>query len=209
MLHGRRNLFVRGLATKPVACLPNPRPVTWAVMQLVDSALPTGGFAHSSGLEAAWQQGRIAGPDELLRFVQAAAGQAARSSIPFVDAGAAAACVAARTTANDVVTAWAVVDARQHLLLASNATASRASISQGAAMLRVAAPWLAEGSSGLPQTSREPHQSCEILEQMQKGTRYRRERRYSDGFHCHYAPVGSLPPPTWLGTQIHLEVIRI
>jgi urease accessory protein len=31
----------------------------WLLWQLADSAFPTGGFAHSGGLEAAWQHGEI------------------------------------------------------------------------------------------------------------------------------------------------------
>lgn len=31
----------------------------WLILQLADSAFPTGGFAHSAGLEAAWQNGAI------------------------------------------------------------------------------------------------------------------------------------------------------
>ena len=31
----------------------------WLLWQLADSAFPTGGFAHSGGLEAAWQNGEV------------------------------------------------------------------------------------------------------------------------------------------------------
>ena len=33
----------------------------WLTWQVVDSAFPTGAFAHSYGLEAAWQQGEVDG----------------------------------------------------------------------------------------------------------------------------------------------------
>ena len=36
----------------------------WAVYQLLDPLLPTGGFAHSQGLEAAARSGLVAGGDE-------------------------------------------------------------------------------------------------------------------------------------------------
>ena len=34
-------------------------PDEWVLWQLLDSAYPTGGFAHSGGLEAAWQHGEV------------------------------------------------------------------------------------------------------------------------------------------------------
>ncbi|HZH77778.1 MAG TPA: urease accessory protein UreF, partial [Archangium sp.] len=42
----------------------------WRVLQLADSAFPTGGFAHSGGLEAAVQQGEVRGREGLERFVR-------------------------------------------------------------------------------------------------------------------------------------------
>jgi urease accessory protein len=57
----------------------------WVVWQVVDSAFPTGGFAHSAGLEAAWQQGEIGGPSELKGFVVAGLRQLKRAAIPFVN----------------------------------------------------------------------------------------------------------------------------
>jgi hypothetical protein len=40
--------------------------------QIVDSAFPTGAFAHSFGLEAAWQQGEMPDIAVLREFVQEA-----------------------------------------------------------------------------------------------------------------------------------------
>jgi len=94
---------------------------TWLVWQLVDSAFPAGGFAHSFGLEAAWQQGEVTAAS-LPAFVHDAVGQAARSSLPFV--------VAAHHDRADV----AAVDERYEAFL-RNAVANRASRVQGRAWL--------------------------------------------------------------------------
>jgi urease accessory protein len=56
----------------------------WLIWQLADSAFPTGGFAHSSGLEAAWQHGEIAGRAELIWFVEASLDQLGHGSFPLV-----------------------------------------------------------------------------------------------------------------------------
>ena len=40
------------------------------LLQLADSAFPTGGFAHSGGLEAAYQLGEIDGPEGLAKRLE-------------------------------------------------------------------------------------------------------------------------------------------
>ena len=52
--------------------------------QLADSAFPTGGFAHSAGLEAAWQHGEVRNRVELLSYVEASLHQLGRAALPFV-----------------------------------------------------------------------------------------------------------------------------
>ena len=59
----------------------------WVIWQLCDSAFPTGSFAHSGGLEAAWQHGEIAGVDDLAGWIEATLQQTASGLIPFVAAG--------------------------------------------------------------------------------------------------------------------------
>ena len=56
------------------------------VWQLVDSAFPTGAFAHSLGLESAWQHGEVTTRDDLRRFVEATILQAASGALPLVNA---------------------------------------------------------------------------------------------------------------------------
>ena len=59
---------------------------TLLVWQLADSAFPTGGFAHSAGLEAAWQQGEIEDRAALRRFARASLLQAGYGVLPLVNA---------------------------------------------------------------------------------------------------------------------------
>ena len=58
----------------------------WTLWQLIDSAFPTGGFAHSNGLEAAWQQGAFTDERSLTLFLRASLHQAASGGLPFVRA---------------------------------------------------------------------------------------------------------------------------
>lgn len=58
-----------------------PERVIW---QLADSALPAGGFAHSGGLEAAWQQGEIRSAAALSGFLEASLVQARHGLLPYV-----------------------------------------------------------------------------------------------------------------------------
>ncbi len=96
------------------------------VWQLVDSAFPTGAFAHSLGLESAWQHGEVVSRDDLRRFVEATILQAASGALPLVNA---AHNEPARLTEWD-----ALNDA-----FPTNAVANRASRQQGRTLLASAA----------------------------------------------------------------------
>jgi urease accessory protein len=52
--------------------------------QLSDSAFPTGGFAHSAGLEAAWQHGEVKNRGELISFIETSLLQLGSAALPFV-----------------------------------------------------------------------------------------------------------------------------
>src|SRR5260221_9885201 len=90
----------------------------WLEWQLADSAFPTGGFVHSFGLEAAWQQGEV-NAGSLARFVCDAIAQAGRGGVPFVAA------------AHDDPSALPAIDQRCDAFL-RNPVANRASRVQGA-----------------------------------------------------------------------------
>ena len=95
----------------------------WRMLQLADSAFPTGGFAHSYGLEAASQAGEAT---DLRRFTRDAIWQAGFGALPlvraaFLDPGALPA-----------------LDARADAFLV-NHVANRASRTQGRAFLSTCA----------------------------------------------------------------------
>lgn len=105
----------------------------WGVWQLLDSILPTGGFAHSLGLEAAVQLGRVCNNSSLRSFAVSSLLNTASFLLPFVFA--AASCPS--------LDQWKLLDATLHAYL-SNRVARNASIAQGTALLRVASSVFAE-----------------------------------------------------------------
>ena len=96
----------------------------WRLWQLIDSAFPTGGFAHSNGLESAWHHGAIRNTPQFISWTLASLEQSARSAMPFVLA------------VHQDPSAYARLDQALHCLMASNPVASEASRKQGLALMR-------------------------------------------------------------------------
>jgi urease accessory protein len=94
----------------------------WLTWQVVDSAFPAGAFAHSAGLESAWQHGEIAGIDDLQAFVRASLLQTGYGVFPLLNA------------AHRAPERFEALDARAEAFLI-NAVANRASRTQGRALL--------------------------------------------------------------------------
>jgi urease accessory protein len=95
-------------------------------LQLADSAFPSGGFAHSAGLEAATQLGEVRGEAGVARFLSDALWQAGHGSLPLVGD--------AWRRPGDVATLDAVCDA-----FVLGAVANRASRVQGRAFVSACA----------------------------------------------------------------------
>jgi urease accessory protein len=96
---------------------------SWIVLQLADSAFPTGGFAHSAGLEATLQAGELASVET---FCAQLVDQLAHGSLPIVAA------------AHDDAARLAELDAFTRATLWSHVS-TRASRIQGRALLDIAA----------------------------------------------------------------------
>ena len=103
-----------------------PAAPDFLIWQLVDSAFPTGGFAHSSGLEAAWQHGEVRGRTELVSFIEASLDQLGHAGLPFV--------LAAFDAPEKLAEFDALCDA-----FTTNHVANRASRAQGRAFLAAVA----------------------------------------------------------------------
>jgi urease accessory protein len=61
-------------------------PQPWRIWQLVDSAFPTGAFAHSWGLESAWRHGEVPDRESLRRFIDHSLVQTVGSVVPLMNA---------------------------------------------------------------------------------------------------------------------------
>lgn len=121
----------------------------WRVWQWVDSAFPAGSFAHSAGLEAAWQAGEIDSAASLHHFLRAGLLQSLSAAAPFVAAAY-----------DDPGRVWEI-DARCDAFL-SSVVANRASRRQGQAILAsslsiLGSPGLAELRAQAFETSRAVH----------------------------------------------------
>ena len=92
------------------------------VWQLIDSAFPSGGFAHSAGLEASVQHGHVTDGAGVHAFARQALAQCGRGALPLV--------TAAHRRPEDV----AELDRLSDVFL-SNPIANRASRAQGRALL--------------------------------------------------------------------------
>jgi urease accessory protein len=107
----------------------------WAAYMLADSALPTGSFAHSAGLEVAAQIGVLSNTRLLETFIQAAVRSSVQITAPFLVQGYALA-------GNLDDNCWQQLDRQCQAALAPNALASAASLDQGKSLARVAEQWL-------------------------------------------------------------------
>jgi urease accessory protein len=94
----------------------------WLCWQLADSAFPTGGFAHSGGVEAAFQLGELNTSSDLILFLEASLCQSGHGALPFVSA--------AHTSPNDLPEIDLHYDA-----FVSNHITNRASRAQGQSLL--------------------------------------------------------------------------
>jgi urease accessory protein len=103
----------------------------WVAWQLCDSALPTGGFAHSFGIESAVHLGIITNGRDLLGFISRIINSTIEANIAIVDS-------ACRENGSDVVEFWVRLDRLTHAST-TNHVCRRASEAAGNALLRVAA----------------------------------------------------------------------
>jgi urease accessory protein len=96
--------------------------MNYLVWQLIDSAFPSGGFAHSGGLEATLQHGHVTDVDGTRAFARQALAQCGRSALPIV------------TAAHRCQESLGELDQLSDVFL-SNPVANRASRAQGRALL--------------------------------------------------------------------------
>ena len=120
------------LAVSPTTFSPK---ALWAAHLLTDSSLPTGGFAHSAGIEAAAQLQVVQTVDDIDRFARATVQSTLRLVTPTL-------CQVNEAVQNDCLNeAWTDIHANLQALLVGNGPACAASLDQGTSLLRLARQW--------------------------------------------------------------------
>eukprot|EP00037_Helgoeca_nana_P020057 m.198016 g.198016 ORF g.198016 m.198016 type:complete len:602 (-) comp25113_c0_seq1:15-1820(-) len=139
----------------------------WHLTQLTDATLPTGGFAHSAGLEAAAQFGYLPTEQCVGQFVVAALQHSSRLALPFVAAAHrlhhSAATGGAASQLGALATECGAADHALDLQLRSNTVAHAASLEQGAALLRLIPSWDRSRGRVVSDSLREGHGHLPIV----------------------------------------------
>eukprot|EP00977_Amphora_coffeiformis_P022238 scaffold10653_cov175-Amphora_coffeaeformis.AAC.7 len=107
----------------------------WLAHVLTDSSLPTGGFAHSAGLEAAAQLKIVQNVDDIEAYVHATV----QSTLQLVTPTLASVHEAVKCNQLDV--RWKDIHEELQAMLVANGPACRASLDQGTSLLRLARQW--------------------------------------------------------------------
>ncbi|KAK9070728.1 hypothetical protein SSX86_011130 [Deinandra increscens subsp. villosa] len=105
----------------------------WSKWQLLDSILPTGGFAHSFGLEAAMQARIVCHPEDLQKYIIHTLENTGSLLLPFVYSA---------SISPDFQT-WQQLDMILDATL-TNEVSRKASVSQGSALMRVSSSVFSE-----------------------------------------------------------------
>jgi urease accessory protein UreH/urease accessory protein UreF len=124
----------------------------WSSFLLMDSCLPTGSFAHSSGLEVAQQLGWLKSDDQVEAYILAATHSALQLAMPYLVAGMQIVHGAHHYDDDDIdcwLRLYHPLDQSLHALMVSNGPACQASMDQGRGFLRVALSWSEENGDPL------------------------------------------------------------
>ncbi|KAK6919887.1 Urease accessory protein UreF [Dillenia turbinata] len=116
------------LVEKNKSIAPREALLQWSEWQLLDSILPTGGFAHSFGLEAAIQACIISDPEDLKTYIVHVLDNTGSLLLPFVYSA----------TVSPTMANWHKLEKLLDATL-TNEVGRKASTSQGSALMRVAA----------------------------------------------------------------------
>ncbi|XP_006853123.2 urease accessory protein F [Amborella trichopoda] len=118
----------RSMDNKTMQSASEDHNLQWNQWQLLDSILPTGGFAHSYGLEAAVQTRLVSDPDTLETHITHILENTGSLLLPYVY----------KATISPNMETWFELDRTLNATL-TNEKSRRASIAQGSALLRVGA----------------------------------------------------------------------